>query len=471
MLSGLESIDSARLIAAAAILLAYAGFTVLCLRGGRRARQAPIDGVGDPQAGTAEMLVAFASQTGFAEQLAAQTARSLNTASTPVMLRSLTDLGAADLPQVERALFVVSTTGEGDAPDTAAGFVHHTLSRGMVLPNLRYGVLALGDREYDNFCAFGHRLDTWLRHQGATPLFDVIEVDNGDEGALRYWQHQLSVLSASPDLADWETPRYDRWRLTERHLLNPGSAGGPCFHVALEPCEGASAQWQAGDIAEIDPQNSTWNGPANAGNTAKPLLPHREYSIASLPEDGAIHLLIRQVRRPGGESGLGSGWLTQQATIGDEIALRIRGNSSFHMPAADRPLILIGNGTGIAGLRALLKARIAARRRRNWVLFGERNAAIDRFYGADLDAWGRQGDIEMLDLVFSRDQPERRYVQHRLVERAAELREWVAAGAAIYVCGSLQGMAPAVDSALLALLGADIMEQLAVQGGYRRDVY
>ncbi len=85
--------------------------------------------------------------------------------------------------------------------------------------------------------------------------------------------------------------------------------------------------------------------------------------------------------------------------------------------------------------------------------------------------WRQQGWIEALDLVFSRDQPERRYVQHRLLERATEVREWIAAGAAIYVCGSLQGMAPAVDAALSHILGADIMEQLAADGRYRRDVY
>lgn len=60
--------------------------------------------------------------------------------------------------------------------------------------------------------AFGHRLDAWLRHQGARPLFDLIEVDNGDAGALRHWQHQLSVLSGRPDLPDWEAPTYQRRR-------------------------------------------------------------------------------------------------------------------------------------------------------------------------------------------------------------------------------------------------------------------
>lgn len=449
----LESIEPSRLLTAAAIVLAYGAFTLWCLRRGKPSRP-PIDSIDD-----AATLVAFASQTGFAEKLAAQTSRSLGGSR----LTSLAELDAARLARVNQVLFVVSTTGEGDAPDPVAAFVRNTLSRTAELRNLRYGVLALGDREYDNYCAFGHRLDGWLRHQGATALFDVVEVDNGDEGALRHWQHQLSVIGGTPDLADWETPRYDRWRLVQRTLVNPGSVGDPCYHLVVEPADGTRATWAAGDIAEIDPQNSTWRDDR--------ILPHREYSIASIPEDGAIHLLVRQMRRPDGEAGLGSGWLTQQASLGSEVALRVRSNANFHVPTDSRPMVLIGNGTGIAGLRALVKSRIASGHRRNWLIFGERSAAHDQFYASDLERWQREGWLETLDLVFSRDQAERRYVQHRLNERSDELRQWIAAGAAIYVCGSLHGMAPAVDSALTRILGADIMEQLATQGRYRRDVY
>lgn len=409
-------------------------------------------------------LVAYASQTGFAEQLAERTASSLRTAGRPVILTPTGQIHAGTLASVQQALFIVSTTGEGDAPDPAAGFVRTVLDAEVPLPALRYGVLALGDRKYRNFCAFGHRVDTWLRHQGASALFDVVEVDNGDEGALRHWQHQLAVLSASPDLPDWETPRYDRWRLVQRTHVNPGSAGDPCFHIVLSPGEAAAADWQAGDIAEIDPRNSTWDAAAGS-------LPHREYSIASLPADGGIHLLVREMRRPDGAIGLGSGWLTQQAALHGEIALRIRKNSNFHLPADARPLIFIGNGTGIAGLRSLLKARLAAGRHDNWLIFGERNASKDYFFAADIEGWRSRGQLARVDLVFSRDQPQRVYVQHRLTERSADLRAWIHAGAAIYVCGSLQGMAPAVDAALSHILGADLLQELAAGGRYRRDVY
>jgi len=163
--------------------------------------------------------------------------------------------------------------------------------------------------------------------------------------------------------------------------------------------------------------------------------------------------------------------LTQEGALGREVALRVRSNSNFHAPADARPLILIGNGTGLAGLRSILKARVDGGHRRNWLVFGERNAQHDHFYRDEIDAWQRQQLIEKLDLVFSRDQAERKYVQHRLLECADAVRRWVADGASVYVCGSLQGMAPGVDSALIGILGAQAVEELAAGGRYRRDVY
>lgn len=456
MSSALLGLSDTRILAACAIALAYLLFTAYWLRPlwRRRTQSAP------PGETT---LIAFASQTGFAQQLANQTAQSLQAAGRAVRVASFAELASDDLACAQRALFIVSTTGEGDAPDPAAAFVRKVLDRELPLANLRYGLLALGDREYDNFCAFGRRLDRWLRRQGASTLFDAIEVDNGDDGALRHWQHNLALAFDAPDLPDWETPAYERWRLVERRLVNPGSAGDPCYHLELEPAQGVAPVWNAGDIAEIDPFNSHANGGEHH--------PHREYSIASIPADGSLHLLVRQMRRPGGELGLGSGWLTRDAAIGGEVLLRIRSNPNFHPPSTDAPLILIGNGTGIAGLRALLKARVAAGRTRNWLLFGERNAAHDRFYDDDLRAWQSAGFLPRLDLVYSRDQAERRYVQHRLAECAAELRQWVDEGAHIYVCGSLEGMAPGVHAALLDALGADALKTLTTDGRYRRDVY
>jgi len=201
------------------------------------------------------------------------------------------------------------------------------------------------------------------------------------------------------------------------------------------------------------------------------LLPHRAYSIASLPQDGSLQLIVRRMRAHGGYPGLGSGWLTEYAPVGAEIGLRVRGNVNFHAPGDARPLVLIGNGTGLAALRALLKQRIAAGRTRNWLLFGERHRAHDFLHREDIERWIDEGGIERADFAWSRDQGERIYVQQRLREAGAELRRWVDDGAAIYVCGSLDGLAPGVDAALCEVLGAARVAQLREQGRYRRDVY
>jgi sulfite reductase (NADPH) flavoprotein alpha-component len=494
-----------RIVATLIIVAAFVGFVLV--RHSRRLRRlaAEATSVSDAAATT---LVVYASQTGMAEDLARRTQRSLVDAGTPAQLVAIDALDESVLRESRRALFVVSTYGEGDPPDMAAGFARRLLARSVPLQGLDYGVLALGDREYVEFCGFGRRVDAWLRQQGARALFDRIDVDNGDSGALRHWQHQIGVVAGSTDEPDWSPPRYARWRLAERRELNPGSVGGACFLLAFEAPAGEAAHWDAGDIAEIGPRHAPeavaaqlarcrfdgaqrrddgetvaeflarhhWSeAPADDADPAwlaalKPL-PHREYSIASIPQDGRLELVVRQWRRDDGSLGVGSGWLTVHARIGESVDLRLRRNSHFHAPAQPCPLILVGNGTGIAGLRALLKARAVSGHHRNWLLFGERQRSRDFFFGEEIERWQRDGLLERVDLAFSRDQPERIYVQQRVREAAAALREWVAAGACIYVCGSLQGMAPAVDAELRAALGAATVDALAEQGRYRRDVY
>ncbi|MFZ6721913.1 sulfite reductase subunit alpha [Undibacterium sp. Ji49W] len=422
------------------------------------------------------ILITYASQTGYAEQIAIKTAMHLQKAGMDIAVCALGAIQPAQLQKAQRMLFVVSTTGEGDAPDNAAAFTRRLMNQTLDLSHLSFSVLALGDRHYQQFCAFGHRLAHWLRQQQAQCLFDLIEVDNGDEGALRHWQHYLGVISGHTEMSDWSKPGYQDWILTERELLNPGSMGGPAYRIACRPADG-ELKWAAGDIAEIEPQHPPATS-ANTANTANTQgedlttpLPHREYSISSIPADGKLELLVRQMRRPDGSLGIGSGWLTEYAQVGQTLGLRLRENRNFHTPAQDIPLILIGNGTGLAGLRAHIKARAARHQLRNWLFFGERQQAHDYFHRDEIQAWQQTGVLSRLDLCFSRDQEERRYVQHAMLEQASEILSWVDQGAAILVCGSLQGMAEEVHATLSIILGAGRLEELTEQHLYRRDVY
>ena len=463
---------------AAAILLF--GWLALCAAIGwrerqRRRREAAQARQLGGESSSAPLLVAHASQTGTAEALAWQTGEALRAAGLPTRVTSLATLDAESLGSADRVLIVTSTYGEGDPPDSAAPFARRVMARAdLGLGELRYAILALGDRTYANFCGFGRTLDDWFRDQGAQPLFERIDVDNGDTAAIAIWHRQLIDLAGSgagagtDGGAGWTAAAFARWRLRERRLLNPGSAGNPVWQLDFVPASKATpADWQAGDLFQV-------RVPAEPGRP-------REYSIATVPTEGRISLLVRLARRSDGSDGAASGWLTTGIAVDEEITARIRPHPGFRLgDNAARPLLLIGNGTGIAGLRALIKARASLRPvaksaapadLRTWLIFGERQARVDAFLDADLQAWQRSGVLTRCDRVYSRDQAQRRYVQHRLAETVDDWRHWLDEGAAIYVCGSLDGMASGVEQVLVDTLGRDRLDQLISEGRYRRDVY
>ncbi|MDZ5650695.1 sulfite reductase flavoprotein subunit alpha [Nitrospirillum sp. BR 11828] len=427
-----------------------------------------LDGTAGPLAFAAAdttLTIAYASQTGTAEQLAWHTAGVLRDGGrTPQVL----PLAKLDLTALRgRLLVVASTYGEGEPPDDARAFARKRMAAPADLAGVDFAVLALGDRQYETFCGFGRAVDRWLGESGATRLFAPVLVDDTDADALRQWQEQLRGIGASM-APDWTPEAYGRWRLAERRLLNPGSPGGPAYHLSLEPLDHPMPVWAAGDIAQILPGNDTG-------------AHHRDYSIASLPAEGRVELLVRQQTRPDGTLGLGSGWLTAGAALGGEVRMRLRANPGFHAPAGPvphsaphsaphpTPMILIGAGTGLAGLRGHLKHRRALGLGDAWLLFGERHAATDAWHAEEIAAWQADGTLARVDLVYSRDG--QGYVQDRLAAQGDTVRAWVDRGAAIYVCGSLEGMAPGVDRALEAILGRDRLDALGAEGRYRRDVY
>jgi len=450
--------DPSRLVLAAACLASYGLVCLLPWLRQRRARAAAL--AAREAAGASSWIVAYASQTGNAEQLARQTSETLRVAGIANRICEFDELEHHDLRNAERILFLTSTYGEGDAPDAAASFAQRLMTRtGLQLQQLHYAVLALGDSAYASFCGFGRALDSWLQVQGAQPLFARVEVDRSNADHIASWRRQLSHLVGTSDAPDWHGPAFADWRLAERKLLNPGSAGAPVFHLELEPLHGALPGWESGDLVQL----------AAPGDPDRP----REYSIASMPRDGRLHLLVRLHRHTDGSPGLASGWLTQDAPLGGAVSLRLREHRRFRLEGnATRPLILIGNGSGIAGLRGHLRARAYAGEARNWLLFGERNAAHDSHYGEELQGLQRAGMLPKLSLAFSRDRAERVYVQDLLLREAEALREWVEHdGAAIYVCGSLDGMAAGVDQALQQIFTSTYMSEMARIGRYRRDVY
>ncbi|MFL9495698.1 PepSY domain-containing protein [Acinetobacter baumannii] len=454
-------------------------------------------------------LITYATQTGVAEQLAWSTATSLQEAHQPVQVKSVQQLTEADLQQHEQILFVISTYGTGEAPDLASNFAKKLLKTNLKLQHIKYAVLALGSKEYpDTYCSFGHTVDEWLKNNGAKALFDIIEVDNANPADIQNWNQAL-VKATKLDLHAVNIEKvFDNWTLQQRDLLNPNSLGQPAYNIELTASH--EAVWQAGDIAEIQPGNSPerinkflqhhhilknavvdslqvsiekalWNKDltgeiepfANLDHLLEqlPTLPTREYSIASIPSQQVLRLVVRQQYDESGDLGLGSGWLTQHTEINQNVALRIRTNESFHLIDDNRPIICIGNGTGIAGLMSLLHTRTRHNYTENWLIFGERQRAHDFFYASTIEAWQTMGMLKRLDLAFSRDQEQRVYVQDIIRQNAAELINWIERGAVLYVCGSIDGMASGVDQALIHILGEEQVDELRQQGRYRRDVY
>ncbi|WP_152987231.1 sulfite reductase subunit alpha [Pseudomonas sp. TTU2014-080ASC] len=490
----LLSLQPAREISAGLVVLSYLLF---CLWIWLRHRR-PLLSVS-----SGSITVAYASQSGQAQQLAEKSAEQLIAAGCPAQAVSVDQLQPAHLQG--QILFIASTYGEGEAPDSGARF-EQLLANQTDLSNLSYAVLALGDRQYTHFCAYGLHLDEALSKRHAQRLFPPLTADQCDAATLSQWQQQLGHISGDFNFADWQAEPFQQLALLERICLNPSSSADKVYELTLSST-GEHPEWQAGDLLEIsprqgretlfkrlaelnlNPEQSVSDGrtllealasrqlPENhhRGLSADELLsalkplPQRQYSIASVPADGSIQLLVRQMYYPDGRPGIGSGWLCEFAPLGAAIDLRIRVNPSFHSPAASTPMILIGSGTGLAGLRAHLRARPHGSR--NWLLFGERSESADFFCRDELMNWKASGHLARLDLAFSRDQAQKIYVQHLLRDAADELREWINQGAAIYLCGSLQGMGQDVHSMLQGLLGEDALLRLQQQDLYRRDLY
>lgn len=454
-------------------------------------------------------LITYASQTGVAEQLAWRTATSLQEAQQPTLVKPIQQLTEQDLLQAPQVLFVISTYGTGDAPDLASSFSKKLMQQSLDLSHMQYAVLALGSKEYpESYCSFGYAVDAWLKQSKAQPFFDLIEVDNANANDIQRWNEALSVVTKHELHAMNIEKVFDQWTLSERTLLNPNSVGQAAYNIELTTA--SDMTWHAGDIAEIQPANSQteiqnflvkhqiaaktvvesinqtieqalWDKnlrvEVKSFDTVEellaqlPTLPTREYSIASIPAQQLLRLVVRQNRDENNQLGLGSGWLTEYAPLKQPIALRIRTNESFHLIDDNRPIICIGNGTGIAGLMSLLQQRNRQNYTANWLIFGERQREHDFFYQETIEAWKNMGTLQRVDLAFSRDQQQRIYVQDVIRNNAEELLKWIQQGAVIYVCGSIEGMASGVDQALTDILGEAMLDELRQAGRYRRDVY
>ncbi len=290
-----------------------------------------------------------------------------------------------------------------------------------------------------------------------------------------------SILRAS-GLADDATLRLS---LRDRFDITTLTANQIEAHAALTGTKPLAPDWLAGrqvlDLLEAAPHRFT---PDQLTGLLRPLPP-RYYSIASSRKSVGeeAHLLVAGVRYETHDkqrAGVASIDMNERRRNGDRLSVFLRPNPHFRLPAdTSRPMIMIGPGTGVAPFRGFLQEREATGAKgRNWLVFGHRNYLHDFLYQLEWQDWIKDGVLNRLDVAFSRDQPDKRYVQHALWDARKDLHAWVQDGAAIYVCGDAAAMAKDVHDALIRALGDQsgqdgkaVLDKLRRDGRYLRDVY
>ena len=217
-------------------------------------------------------------------------------------------------------------------------------------------------------------------------------------------------------------------------------------------------------------------------------LPPRLYSIASSPKahPGEVHLTVAAVRYEGhgkARKGVASTYIADEAKTGEKVQVYVHKNKNFRLPEdTNKPVIMVGPGTGIAPFRAFIEERGETEAKgETWLFFGDQRYTYDFLYQLELQDHLKSGALNKLDVAFSRDQPEKVYVQDKMLEQGAEIYKWLEAGAFFYVCGDAERMAKDVNQALIDIVAqhggksaddaAAYIEALKKDKRYQRDVY
>ena len=217
-------------------------------------------------------------------------------------------------------------------------------------------------------------------------------------------------------------------------------------------------------------------------------FPARLYSISSSQSavGDEVHVTVstvRYTRRERERSGACSSYLADQIDVDSQVSVFIEKNPAFKLPENDEtPVILVGAGTGIAPYRAFLQHRESNNQKgKTWLFFGERHFHSDFLYQLEWQKLLKDGYLEKIDVAFSRDQDEKIYVQHRLIEKQKEIFEWLGRGANIYLCGDMKQMARDVQNTLLQIFeteggmsqekALEYLKQLKKEKRFQTDVY
>ena len=307
---------------------------------------------------------------------------------------------------------------------------------------------------------------------GTTGAEEVMGWDDQTTSFRDALQRDFTITRPSPDLLD----------LLARSAKDPVEAEAL---AGLRDGDDGCADLEIIDLLRNFPSSKPKPGDLVA--TLSPLAP-RLYSISSsqaaCPDE--VHLTVGTVRYKNSAGrpckGVASTFLADRVRPGHAVRVFVQPSHRFGLPDADKPIIMVGPGTGIAPFRSFLQERhVAKATGKSWLIFGDQTSSSDFLYREELEAFHREGTLARLDTAFSRDQADKLYVQHRMIEHATELWDWLQQGAHFYVCGDAKRMASDVDKALrhvvmkaggMSAEAVDAyMADLARSGRYQRDVY
>lgn len=535
-----------------------------------------------------KLTVLYGTESGNAENLADRAVKEAKKKGFKAVMKNMADLSPEALVKEENLLVIVSTWGDGEAPETAVSFHKAFMNADLKLDGVRFSVCGLGDTSYEKFCEIGKQFDTRLEAFGAKRIAPRVDCDVDYEESFTTWfASALTALAPEvPVRAEVSTyapevnSEYGKKNpfpseVIDHVLLNGEGSSKETIHLEFS-LEGSGLVYEPGDALAVQPKNcpdmvrdivqaaklkgteevevkavgkklladalredfditslskavlkklaevtaaealhellqedqkekllAYVNGReiidalidfAPQGLSAEALvsifrkLPIRLYSIASslLAHPDEVHLTVAAVRyetHGRKRKGVCSTFLADSAKKGSSVSLFVQPNKNFRLPAdGNTPIIMVGPGTGIAPFRAFVEHRSAAGDHgKNWLFFGDQRYTYDFLYQLEWQDFLKSGVLTKLDVAFSRDQPEKVYVQNKMLEKGAELYAWLEEGAHFYVCGDASRMAADVHEALFQIVqvhGAKsneeaeaYLENLKKTKRYQRDVY
>ncbi|SFL36038.1 sulfite reductase (NADPH) flavoprotein alpha-component [Methylorubrum salsuginis] len=494
------------------------------------------------------LTILFASESGNSEKLAGDVSKLARKQGFKPKVVDFAELDLATLPKAGKLVAIAATWGEGEPPARAVRAYGELMGDGAPrLDGVEFGVLALGDTSYAEFCAIGKALDARFEALGAKRAYERADLDLDFEKPAADW-----IKGALKALAPAEAPagnvvavdfraaggEEDEAEVSREPVvvevidhvnLNSSRSDKETIHLALEFEDGAPA-YEPGDSLEIFPENDPQlveeilkaaglsddetlrkallserdittlsvttierfakatghadarklveSGEAKAWiegrhlidllerfpltltadhlNTITRPLPPRAYSIASSRKEvgDEVHLTIAAVRyetHGRARSGVASVHVADRIKNGAKLRVRVKPNKHFRLPSDPATdIIMVGPGTGVAPFRAFVQERRATEATgRSWLFFGDRHFTHDFLYQLEWQDALEDGSLAKIDVAFSRDQPEKVYVQNRIDQHAAELVEWLDGGAHLYVCGDAKNMAKDVHAAVV----------------------